>query len=192
MVVIIGAGPIGCYLGGLLARSGKEVSIYEEHSSIGSPVQCAGIVTQELGKIIRLKDNWVINRLDNVKVFSKNNHIMLPSKDIVIDRKKFDNYLAKKAEKYGANIFLNHKFIGVKGKYAVFTDKDKRFIKIKADYIIGADGPLSDTAKSSDLFQDREFFFGMQARIKGKYDSSCYETYFGSICPGFFAWIIPK
>ena len=42
--VIIGAGPIGGYLGWNLGRSGHSVLIIEEHSEIGRPFQCAGLV----------------------------------------------------------------------------------------------------------------------------------------------------
>ena len=52
MIIIIGAGPVGCFLGGLLAKNGKEVKIYEEHDSIGKPLHCTGIITEELGKIV--------------------------------------------------------------------------------------------------------------------------------------------
>jgi flavin-dependent dehydrogenase len=42
------------------------------------------------------------------------------------------------------------------------------------------------------MFNKRDFFFGIQARVRGNYDPAAYETYFGSICPGFFAWILPE
>jgi len=192
MIVIIGAGPVGCFLGGLLAKSGKDVSIYEEHSIIGKPVHCTGIVTEELGKLIEVKKEFVVNRLSKVKIFSKNSKIELPANDVVLDRAKFDQYLARYAVKHGANLYLEHKFLGIDGSSAVFADKSNKIIKIKADVIIGADGPLSDAAKSNMMFGKRDFYFGMQARAKGKYCKKAYEVYFGSICPGFFAWIVPE
>ena len=42
-VVIIGAGPIGGYLGWKLRKQGHSVLIVEEHSEIGRPFQCAGL-----------------------------------------------------------------------------------------------------------------------------------------------------
>ncbi len=193
MIVIIGGGPVGCYLGELLAKAGKDVSIYEEHSEIGKPVQCTGIVTREISKLIKLDKKLIINEVDKVRVYSKNNKIEVPIDDIVLDRARFDKYLAKKAKENGAKIFLNHKFIGVrKGGYAVFADKKEKITKVKAEKIIGADGPLSEVAKSNNMFGKREFYVGMQATAKGKWDKNAYEVYFGSICPGFFAWILPE
>ena len=37
-IAIIGAGPIGCYAGYLLAKNGHTVSIYENHPQIGLPI----------------------------------------------------------------------------------------------------------------------------------------------------------
>ena len=111
MIVIIGAGPIGCFLGYLLAKEGKDVAIYEEHSKIGSPVQCTGIITEEIKKIIDLNDKIIINKVDNIRIFSKNNKIDIPINDIVVDRTKFDKNLAKLAKKEGAKIYLDRKSV---------------------------------------------------------------------------------
>jgi len=191
-IIIIGAGPIGCFLGSILAKAGEDVSIYEQKSVIGKPVQCTGIVTQELGRIIEVKNEFVVNKLKKVKIFSKNNTTELPIDDVVIDRAKFDKYLAKKAKKQGAKIYLNHKFLGIIGGKAVIADKNNKIKAIKADAIVGADGPLSEVAKANLMFRKRNYYYGIQARVKGNFDKNCYSAYFGSICPDFFAWIVPE
>ena len=56
MITIVGAGPAGSYLAYLLAKQGKEVTILEEHSKVGAPVQCTGIVTHSIEKFFRLKE----------------------------------------------------------------------------------------------------------------------------------------
>jgi len=76
MISIIGAGPSGSYLAFLLAKSGKKVQIFEEHSSVGRPVQCTGIVTSSISRFIRLKKEFVINRPNS---FSETKH-----KDILL------------------------------------------------------------------------------------------------------------
>ena len=187
-ISIIGAGPIGCYTGFLLAQQGLDVSIYEEHSKIGSPVQCTGILTRELTKIIEdLPKNIILNNLKKLIVYSKNNSAKLDVDEIVIDREKFDQFLAKKAKKAGCKIFLNHRFIDYKDNN-VFLLK-KKIIKHKTDILIGADGPISRTAKRTGLFFKRDYYMGIQSRIKGNFK---YETFLGSIAPNFFAWIVPE
>ena len=192
MISIIGAGPVGSYLAYMLAKSGFDVNVYEEHKSIGEPVQCAGIVTSELSRVLELDDKLIINRLNKVKIFSKHRSTTFNVNDIVIDRKKFDRWLADKAKKAGARFHLNHKYLGFARGNIIFADKKNKFIKTKAEKIIGADGPLSDVAKSNFIFDKRKFYIGLQARIKGNFDLNTYEVYLGSICPGFFAWLIPE
>lgn len=188
-VSIIGAGPIGCYTGFLLAQFGIDVSIYEEHSKIGSPVQCTGILTRELIKIIDdIPKNIIINNLKELTIYSKNNSTTLDVDELVIDRKKFDQFLAKKAKKQGCKIFLNHKFIDYKNSNIYLLTKNK-VIKQKTDVLIGADGPVSKVAKRTGLFSKREYYIGLQARVKGNFN---YEVYLGSIAPDFFAWIVPE
>ena len=115
------------------------------------------------------------------KIFSKNNKIEIPVKDIVIDRHKFDQYLAKTAKKYGATIHLNNKFLGIENNnIVILSNKNNKLKKIKAEAIIGADGPLSDIAQANNLFEKREFYYGIQARVKGNYEPSCYEIYLGT------------
>ena len=43
-VVIIGAGPVGCYLAQLLRKRGLSPLLIEEHKEIGRPIHCAGLV----------------------------------------------------------------------------------------------------------------------------------------------------
>ncbi|MEK6853831.1 MAG: NAD(P)-binding protein, partial [Nanoarchaeota archaeon] len=97
MITIVGAGPAGSYLGYLLAKQGKEVTILEEHSQIGSPVQCTGIVTHSIEKFFKLKKDVVAKRLDKVIVVSKNKRIEANVDELVMWRDKFDRFVAEMA-----------------------------------------------------------------------------------------------
>lgn len=122
--------------------------------------------------------------------------LKLESEELVLDREKFDDHLCKKAVNTGARLFLNHKFIGKKNKnHLIIKDiKNKKIKTIKTDILVGADGPLSQVAKSSNLFGKREFYMGIQARVKLKTEKekNCYETFFGKRFPKFFGWIVPE
>ncbi len=190
MIAIIGGGPVGCFLAWKLAEKGADAHVFEEHASIGKPVQCTGILTKEINKIIDIDERYVVNRLSKVNVYSKKAFSEFDVEDIVIDRAKFDKDIAKKAKKAGAKIHLNCKFLGIE-KDELIIKSNKRKKKVKADVIVGADGPLSEVAKSAGLYGKRDFYVGMQARVKGKFDDH-YEVYLGSIAPGFFAWVVPE
>ena len=196
MISIIGAGPIGCYLAYLLAKENKEVQIFEEHTKVGRPVQCTGLVTATINEIIEIPQDIIRNKIRKIRVYSPNNNFLelnLKKEELVLDREKFDNYLCKKATDAGAKLFLNHKFLTKKNNQLLIKDtKNNKIKKIEADTLVGADGPLSQVAKSSGLFGKREFYIGIQAIARFKTQKDSYETFFGKKFPGFFGWIVPE
>jgi len=194
MITIVGAGPAGSYLGYLLARQGKEVTILEEHDRIGSPVQCTGIVTHSIEKFFRLKNEVIAKRLDKVVVVSKSKRITVNVDEIVMWRDRFDRFVAEMAQDAGAEILLNHKFAGFDGKNVIIA-KDKennKTKKIKTDIVVGADGPYSAVAKAAGMNSDSRNYIGMQAKVKLRMDTSSFETHFGGDFPNFFGWCVPE
>jgi len=190
---IIGAGPSGCYAAYLLAKN-HDVNMFEEHKMIGKPVQCTGIVTSSLEKVLpfKLKDNTIINKINKARIFSPNKRFIelnLKNENLILDREKFDQFLADKAAEKGARIFLNHKFIGYNKDYVIIKDtKNNKIIKINNNKLIGADGPLSSVAKSNGLFKNKKFLIGVQVRAKLKNENTVeFYPFIGS-----FAWIVPE
>jgi geranylgeranyl reductase family protein len=194
MITIVGAGPAGSYLGYLLAKQGKEVTILEEHSKIGSPVQCTGIVTHSIEKFFKLKNEVIAKRLDKVIVVSKNSRIAVNVDEIVMWRDRFDMFVADMAEDAGAEILPSHQFIGFEGRNSVIV-KDKKNNKtriIKTNIIVGADGPYSTVAKAAEMNSSSKNYIGMQAKVKLRMDTTAFETHFGSNFPNFFGWVVPE
>jgi geranylgeranyl reductase family protein len=177
MVTIIGAGPTGCYAAYLLAKQGKRVKVYEEHSKIGEPVQCTGITTSSLNDIIKLPDDVVVNEVDTARIYAPNNEfveVKLRNKNIIIDRARFDQHLAEMAKKEGAKFHLKKRIGNPK--------------HLKSDYLIGADGPNSAVAKSFGMFGKRRFWIGIQVRVKLDNDNAVeFYPYVG-----VFAWVVPE
>jgi len=189
MISIIGAGPAGCYAAYLLAKAGKEVSVFEEHNKIGEPVQCTGIVTSAIKRIIDVPDSCIVNKIKKARIYAPNGkfiEVKFKDENLILDRKKFDNYLADIAVKAGAKIFLGNKFKNYDALSKVIETESGA--KIKTDILIGADGPNSSVANSSGLISKHEFWTGIQARVKLKNDNAVeFYPFFGS-----FGWIVPE
>ncbi|MDP7263827.1 MAG: NAD(P)/FAD-dependent oxidoreductase [Candidatus Woesearchaeota archaeon] len=194
MITIIGAGPAGSYLAYLLAKKGKDVALIEEHSKIGNPVQCTGIVTGSIEKFVKLKNSVVANKLNKVIITSKNNKTDAKVDEIVLFRDKFDQYISDLAKNQGVKILTAHKFMGIKNKNTIrVKDKKNNKIKtIKSDSIIGADGPSSSVTRYISQNQKSRFYIGMQAKVKLKSNQNEFETYFGNSFPNFFGWAVPE
>jgi len=187
MISIIGAGPVGCYTAYLLAKNNYEVNVFEDHSEIGKPVQCTGIVTSAIEDIIPLNKKFITNKIEEARVFSKNKNIELSLKNpnFVLDRARFDRHISLMARKAGANILLNHKFIDFKNPYIIMEDKKS----YKTDILIGADGPSSRVAKSAGLYGKREFVIGLQARVNSRFTKKLVEFYLDK---DYFGWAVPE
>jgi len=186
-VLIIGAGPAGCYLAALLAKK-YEVLVFEDHKKIGIPIQCTGIVTSEISKLIEIKQDFLINKINNAEIFSENNsvNLKLKNENLIINRTKFDGYLAEKARQRGAKISLGARFLGYTNKKAAI--KIKNSVKeVSFDILVGADGPNSTVNKI--FFKNKyKLLIGAQARARINNDNSV-KFY---LTEGKIAWLVPE
>ncbi len=192
MISIIGAGPAGSAAAYLLAKAGKDVTIYEEHESVGEPVQCTGIVTSSFSKLVKVRREFLINKIKDARIYSpdrKNILIKMKKPNLIIDRWAFDNYLADKAESAGAKLKLNSRFMGFSKNAVVIKDKkNKKMAAARSNIIIGADGPLSSVAKSTGMFGAREFMTGVQAIAHLENDNAIeFYPYIST-----FGWVVPE
>ncbi len=165
MIAIIGAGPGGNYAAYLLAKAGREVAVFEEHSQIGMPVACTGLLIKGFEENLKMSREFLIRRINTARIYSPDGkHIEVRMKDnYLVDRAKLDQHIAEMAMKEGAKYYLNHRFIGIDNGRAVINDKEqKREIRIEYEALIGADGPLSTVAKAAGIYGKRQFYFGSQ------------------------------
>lgn len=194
-VAIIGGGPIGCYSGYLLASNGHEVTIYEEHKTIGSPIQCTGLLTSEFDTFHFPMDSFLVNTFQKVSVNTKNTHFTIDQKEYLVCRTKFDQFFAQKAQNAGATIYTSHSFLRKEGNELIIKDIEKNTEKrITPDIVIAADGPLSKTLKAYNFYESsRKQYYGIQAVVQGDFSSKQFDTYFGKeICPDLFIWVVPE
>ena len=191
-ISIIGAGPAGSYAALLLAKQGHEVNVFEEHASIGNPVQCTGIVTHALWDLIPKNDKIIRLELDKVKIHAPNSSTVdFALHEFILDRAGLDRYIAQLAKKAGATYHLSHKFVGFEGQ-SIRVRHNGKDLTLPTDITIGADGPNSEVAKTANIWVPRKVWGGIQATIEGKYDQKAFDVFFGEDFKHFFAWVVPE
>lgn len=187
---IIGAGPAGSYTGYQLAKRGHDVIIYEEHKVIGEPFQCTGIVTSKIHDLVDVSDVCV-NKINAARIIAGGKAVEIPfsKPNLILDRCAFDQKLANMAYDAGAHILTEHHAVHTgQNQISVKNLKTARTLSRTHDFLVGADGPLSMTAKQNRMWCNRQMWQGVQARAKLSNDNAI--EFFPDI--GTFAWIVPE
>ena len=122
-VIIVGAGPIGGYLGKSLSDNKIKVIQIEEHLEIGRPFQCAGLVTPSAMDKVGLHDTTLTD-VWGARMHAPNGssiEIGSPSRirEHVVCRKRFDEAVVRQGVDSGVEKvikYLNKKSRKVTGK----------------------------------------------------------------------------
>ena len=199
--VIVGAGPIGGYLAQKLAKNKLKVLILEEHSEIGRPFQCAGLVNPKAMASVGLV-NTVLTPIWGARIYSPEGTLVeIGHKEKVrtwsVCRKLFDEAVVIQSIESGADIWLSSKPINLEFKedsveIEILTPTGIK--KLTTKIIGGADGAHSWVRRTMRMGRPKETMIGMQIEVTGYMGKNGkLDMYTGSdISPGFFAWVIPS
>lgn len=197
-ITIVGGGPIGLYLAGLLAKENVEVIVIEQHQTIGKPVQCAGLITPRVFEQFDIPSTNIIqNSVSRANIHSPNGEILSIGGNKIhaysINRTAFDQQIAEMADQNGAKIITGEKAQSVqhiKSHIETCTNKKRN---IHSSVIVGADGPKSIVRDVMGLPSPQKFLKGIGATLENtSLNPKAVEIFIGNnIAPEFFAWIIP-
>ena len=200
-VLIVGAGPVGGYLGKCLAEQGIHVIQIEEHLEIGRPFQCAGLVTPSAMDKVGLHDTTLTD-VWGARMHAPNGssiQIGNPSqvREHVVCRKRFDEAVVRQGIDAGVELKL-----GTQITDAVLHD-DHIAVKIRDEsgeithrtrLLCGADGAHSWVRNHARLGRPPETMIGFQVEAIGYPGlDGILDMYTGfNIAPGLFSWVIPN
>jgi len=200
-VIIVGAGPTGGRTATHLASLGHRVLMLEEHSEIGRPFQCAGLVTPKALHEVGLFDS-VLEEIDGARIHGPSGTLVPVGTDgklrtYVVCRKKFDQGVVQQAMESGASLWLNSQPRSAditSDKVTLLIDSNGEDITLNCKLLIGCDGAHSWTRRTFKMGRPKEMMIGFQAEVLGyKGTDRWLEMFSGSaVAPGFFAWVIPS
>jgi len=205
-VVIVGAGPCGSFTAYNLAKHGQHVSVYEEHGRIGLPAHCAGHLSikglRQLG-LHNLPAEIIENTFYGANFYSPagNRFTVRLQKPVtcVVNRAKFDSYLAEKAENAGAHYCLNSR-VETLEKANGFTSRalirqNKTYITKDTKLIVDAEGISSRLTRQAGLHAPSKLLKTVEAEVENVRNTELdtVDVYLGhKYAPDFYAWLIPK
>ncbi len=208
-IIVVGAGPAGSTAAMCAARSGASVLLIDKKQEIGNPIQCAGFLPDSGEVRALLPDAELPETLDNYpgscilqpiktqRIIPPNVSVTeFPVKGAVLDRRRYDQFLAKQAARAGAELMVKTRVTKVEGT-TVETSGIFGKHRISAKAIIGADGPNSLVAKSKGLAWkpgSKETSVAIEYQVRNvDIDPNALEMYFGKdFVPGGYAWIFPE
>jgi len=199
-VVVIGAGPAGLIAAREAAERGAKVTVLEEHKEIGVPCHCPGLLSIKGLKdvAIPLNADFIQNRLKGARFYSPSGFSFTVERkeDVacVIDRTKFDKFLAQQATRAGAEIKLQSKVQQV-NRHSKGVTVTGPWGSISAGVVVDAEGVNSRLVKRMGLtpLKPECLLPALQFELVDVNVDPVYaEIHVGrKVAPGFFAWVIP-
>lgn len=227
--VVVGSGPGGSMAAKNIAERGYSVLIVEKRSEIGVHVRCGEGLARGLLEDTGIKPDsrWIDLEVDGARIFAPDeryhvdvDHRMAGAETgYVIDRGRFDKYLATSAIKAGSDLWLKSPAIaieyeggiisgspvfgfenrdpGKKKPVAVIVRKCGEIVKIKTNLIIGADGVEAHVARWANIdvrLEPKDIITGIEYRMVNiDIDPKWVDFYIGyKIAPGGYIWCFPK
>ena len=208
-IIVVGAGPAGSMTAHHASKKGARVLMIEKRQEIGSSLRCAeGISKKGLDKAkIPVDKRWISAEMKGAKLVSPNGSIFRIDESqagdevgLVLERHRFDKYLAERAAKSGTEIRLKTSATGVlkeRGKVVGITGHSFGVpFKLRAGCVVAADGFESQVGRWAGLdtvLKMSDITSCFQYRLTGLRTEPDYcEFVLGSVAPGGYAWIFPK
>jgi digeranylgeranylglycerophospholipid reductase len=193
-VLIVGGGPGGLFLAARLAAQGVRTVVCEEHSRVGDPVHCTGVLSSDSFGRFDLPTSATLNQLTDVRFVSPGgipvDYSTASPIATVIDRPAFDRALAERAVAAGAELRAGARVS------ALDIDASGVHATVGAEVV---EARLAVLACGATYAFQRRFGFGLprtylhtaQRELPAAAMASV-ELHFGrDVAPGGFAWAVP-
>lgn len=191
-LLVVGAGPAGSASALIASKSGLKTLIVERHPTVGRPVRCGEYVPAGLRREVPEGVFSEVQRVASLTLHlpsGAEHHMASPG--AVIDRGRFDRFMADAAVDAGATLWLKTPLVELKGHGVAALGGDHLGTTLRATLVIGADGPRSRVARASGLGRPR-VMVGLQREVSLSRPVQNAHLYFWSTCRYGYGWLFPK
>ena len=186
-VLIIGGGVSGLFLGSLI---GDGVRIIEEHSVIGFPEHCTGIISTSTLYRMRLPRRLVEDSYRKFILYFPGGYRIVISGSplaVKVDRPGVEKELYYRALDEGAEIVLGERVEDIASDGRISLNGGL----VKGELVVLAEGYKQYFSRKLGLVRKSRRIPAIQARIRGQVNIRDVEVYFSSLTPKYFSWLVP-
>ncbi len=191
-ILVVGLGPGGGAAAMHAARAGAAVVAVERRKEIGEPVQCAEFIPMALGEYVRGQD-IIRQRIQGMQSYLPSGAVHTSDNPgYIIDRKAFDQALARMAVDAGAELHTRTALEALDTKRHVALVHDAAGAhEIGYRYLVAADGPYSKVAELLGLPRHK-FVHSRQYTVALHETLQDMVVWLSPDCPGGYAWLYPR
>ncbi|HEX4562376.1 MAG TPA: NAD(P)/FAD-dependent oxidoreductase, partial [Gemmatimonadales bacterium] len=206
-ILVVGGGPAGSVAAAEARRAAPEVSVVlvERDRAIGAPVRCAeGVGDAGLREFADpTGSSWVARKITKVIFWAPDGtEVKVAEREVgwVLDRTRFDAFLAAEAVGEGAEVRVGTEVTGMRregDRWVVETRGARGSETLRARVVIGADGVETMVGRWAGLdtrVPSRDMESCAQYVVQGiDFDPDAIYLQFGDqVAPGGYAWVFPK
>jgi flavin-dependent dehydrogenase len=197
-IIIVGGSAAGFYTAAKVAEGGKPVRVLEARAEL-EPASRTLIVTNHFRNQLGAGANEsVLNEIRRFELFTdgRSAQIALSKPDLIIERAKLIPALARRAQKAGAEISFDTRFLGLSPNangLHVHVESGGKREEMHAGSVVGADGAASRVARTAG-WSPVETVPLVQAivRLPKDYPADTTRVWFVPDDTPYFYWLIPE
>jgi len=196
----VGAGPVGILAATVISSGGFATKVYEEHPVVGEPNHCAGVLSVTgLAKLgVDPSDEFIQNMVYGGRVYTPDGGFIeirdRKPRAYVVDRGRFDRYLADAAMDAGVEFLLSTRVEGLR-----FMEGTCMGVKVDGGVyepwiVVDAEGAGGRLLSRCGIETGQTgVLTGYNAEVGSvEVDPGLVEVWFGDeVAEGFYAWVIP-
>lgn len=197
-LLVVGGGPAGTITARAASENGVATELIDKKRDPSNSSTCGGLVSIDTWKRLGEPKTALLGKINGAIIHTPDGSeyklVAESPKAVVLDRNHLNKHLLNSAKKAGAKVETGMNLTEIDNGTAIVSNLlTGHTISYSPNFIVGADGPMSDVRRLSGGESSSKLLYGIQSNVKGKkIQRNLVEVFFGSeVAPGFFAWVIP-